>query len=130
MSPREIIVYLLLALAALIVLASSVGILVMRDAYQKLHYVTPAAVVAPVVVGVAVLVQSGFTEDSAQTWLALVFVLADGPVLAHATIRAARIRAEDDWRGGLSREHRSGHGRAQQAREAAATGQGRGGGDD
>jgi multisubunit Na+/H+ antiporter MnhG subunit len=121
-SPREIIVYLLLALAALIVLASSIGILVMRDAYQKLHYVTPVAVVAPVVVGLAVLVQSGFTEDSAQTWLALVFVLAGGPVLAHATIRAMRIRAEGDWRGG--------HGRDQQAPEAVATSRGPGGGDD
>jgi multisubunit Na+/H+ antiporter MnhG subunit len=99
-TPREIIVYLLLGLAALIVLAASVGIVVMRDAYQKLHYVTPIAVVAPVVVGLAVLVQSGFTEDSAQTWLALLFVLAGGPFLAHATIRAARIRAEGDWRGG------------------------------
>ncbi len=98
MSPREIIVYLLLGLAALIVLASSAGILVMRDPYQKLHYVSPVAVVAPVVVGLAVLIQSGFTEDSAQTWLALVFVLAGGPVLTHATIRAARIRAEGDWR--------------------------------
>jgi multisubunit Na+/H+ antiporter MnhG subunit len=99
-TPREIIVYLLLGLAALIVLAASVGIVVMRDAYQKLHYVTPIAVVAPVVVGLAVLVQSGFTEDSAQTWLVLLFVLAGGPFLAHATIRAARIRAEGDWRGG------------------------------
>lgn len=99
MSPREIIVYLLLGLAVLIVLASSAGILVMRDACQKLHYVSPVAVVAPVVVGLAILVQSGFTENSAQTWLALVFVLAGGPVLTHATIRAARIRADGDWRG-------------------------------
>lgn len=99
MTPREIIVYVLLGLAVLIVLASSAGILVMRDACQKLHYVSPVAVVAPVVVGLAILVQSGFTENSAQTWLALVFVLAGGPVLTHATIRAARIRADGDWRG-------------------------------
>jgi multicomponent Na+:H+ antiporter subunit G len=121
-SPREIIVYVLLGLAAVIVLASSVGILVMRDPYRKLHYVTPVSVVAPVVVGLAVLVQSGFTEDSVQTWLALLFVLAGGPVLTHATIRAARIRAEGDWRG---RRGRNGP-----ARESAAAGQGRGGGDD
>ena len=76
-------------------LASSVGILVMRDAYQKLHYVTPVAVVAPVLTGLAVLVQSGFTENSAQTWLALVFVLAGGAV-PRPTPRSGprRIRAE------------------------------------
>lgn len=122
MSPREIIVYLLLGLAVVIVLASSAGILVMRDPYQKLHYVSPVAVVAPVVVGLAVLVQSGFTEDSAQTWLALGFVLAGGPVLTHATIRAARIRATGDWR--------ASYGQAGSAREAAAAGPARGGGDD
>jgi multisubunit Na+/H+ antiporter MnhG subunit len=121
-SPREIIVYILLGLAALTVLASSVGILVMRDAYQKLHCVTPIAVIAPVVVGLAVLVQSGFTENAAQTWLVLVFVLAGGPFLAHATIRAARIRAAGDWRSG---PRRSG-----QAGQAASASQVSGGNDD
>jgi multicomponent Na+:H+ antiporter subunit G len=95
---REIIVCVLLASAVGTVLASAVGILVMRDVYQKLHYVTPAAIVAPLLVGLAVLVQSGFTENSAQTWLALVFVMIGGPVLSHATIRAARIRDKGDWR--------------------------------
>ncbi len=122
MTPREVVIDILLGLAVLMVFASSVGILVMRDAYQKLHYVTPIAVVAPVLVGLAVLVHSGFTENSVQTWLALAFVLVGGPVLTHATIRATRIRAEGDWRG---RRGRNGP-----ARESAAAGQARGGGDD
>ena len=92
MSVREVIVDVLLALATCTVLASSVGILVMRDVYQKLHYVTPAAIVAPLLTGLAILVQSGFTENTAETWLALVFVMIGGPYLSHATIRAARIR--------------------------------------
>ena len=53
----SVVVDVLLALAVLIVLTSSVGILVMPDVYQKLHYVTPISVVAPVLVGVAVLIQ-------------------------------------------------------------------------
>ena len=122
MTAREVIIDILLGLAVLIVFASSVGVLVMRDAYQKLHYVTPIAVVAPVLVGLAVLVKSGFTENSVQTWLAVAFMLAGGPFLTHATIRAARIRAEGDWRG---RRGRSGP-----ARESAAAGPGRGSGDD
>ncbi len=126
MSPREIIVYLLLGLAVLIVLVSSAGILIMRDSYQKLHYVTPVAVVAPVVVAVAILIQSGFTENSVMTWLALAFMIGGGPVLTHATIRAARIRAEGDWRGRAP----AGRGGTGPARESAAAGQGRGGSDD
>jgi multisubunit Na+/H+ antiporter MnhG subunit len=98
MSVRGVSVDILLGLATAIVLASSVGVLVMRDTYQKLHYVTPAAVVAPVLVALAVLVQSGCTENSAETGLALAFILIGGPVLSHATIRAVRIREKGDWR--------------------------------
>lgn len=112
MTAREVLADSLLGLAVAIVLASSVGILVMRDAYQKLHYVTPAALVAPVIVGLAVLAQSGLTLDTAETGLALVFVVIAGPFLSHATIRAARIRETGDWRAGAgqgsgSREDRS-----------------------
>lgn len=98
MTVHGIVADILLALAAVVVLASSAGILVMRDTYQRLHYVTPIAVVAPVIVALAVLVQSGWTENSGETWLGLLFMLAGGPFLAHATIRAARIRETADWR--------------------------------
>jgi multisubunit Na+/H+ antiporter MnhG subunit len=91
----------LLALAVLIVLASSVGILVMHDVYQKLHFVTPAALVAPILVGLAILVQSGWSARSSQTWLTLLLLVVAGPFLAHATIRAAHIRETGDWRTGV-----------------------------
>jgi multisubunit Na+/H+ antiporter MnhG subunit len=96
---RAIVVDVLLALAVAVTLASSVGVLVMRDAPTKLHYVTPVSMVAPVLVGLAVLVQTGYSSRSAQTWLALLFLLIAAPFLSHATIRAARSRAEGDWRG-------------------------------
>jgi multisubunit Na+/H+ antiporter MnhG subunit len=99
-SVHGIVADVLLGLAAAVVLVSSAGILVMRDAYQRLHYVAPIAVVAPVVVALAVLVQSGWTENSGETWLALLFMVVGGPFLAHATIRAARIRETGDWRQG------------------------------
>jgi len=84
----------------LVVLGSSVGILVMRDVYQKLHFVAPAALVAPVLVGIAILINSGWSSETGQTWMALLFVAIAGPVLSHATIRAARIRETGDWRPG------------------------------
>jgi multisubunit Na+/H+ antiporter MnhG subunit len=111
-SGREILADCLLGLAVVVVLASSVGILVMRDTYQKLHYVTPAALVAPIVVGLAVLAQSGLTEDTAETVLALIFIVIAGPILSHATIRAARIRATGDWRPGTGRAGAAGDGPA------------------
>ena len=107
MTGRELLADVLLGVAVLIVLASSIGILVMRDAYQKLHYVTPAALVAPFVVGLAVLAQSGLTENTVETLLALIFIVIAGPFLTHATIRAARIREKGDWRPGAGRDRGS-----------------------
>lgn len=94
----EVIADVLLGLAAALVLACCAGLAVMRDSYQRLHYVTPLAVVAPLLTGLAVLVRSGWSAASAQTWLALLFVMIAGPYLSHATIRAARIRERGDWR--------------------------------
>jgi multisubunit Na+/H+ antiporter MnhG subunit len=95
---QAIVADVLLGLAVVLVLASSVGILVIRGTYQKLHFLTPLALIAPLVVGLAVLVRSGWSENSSQTWLALLFVVIGGPFLTHATIRAARIREKGDWR--------------------------------
>jgi multicomponent Na+:H+ antiporter subunit G len=101
---RSVLTDIFLALAVLLVLASCVGLLVMRDVYQRLHYVTPVALIAPLLLGLAVLAQSGWSESSSLTWLALLFMIVAGPFLTHATIRAARIRETGDWRPGHGRE--------------------------
>jgi monovalent cation/proton antiporter MnhG/PhaG subunit len=97
---KEVFADVLLGVAAVIVLASALGILVMRDVYRKLHFVTPAALVAPALVALAVFVQQGLDENTGETVLALLFVMIAGPYLTHATIRAARIRERGDWRPG------------------------------
>ncbi len=88
----------LLGLAVLVVLGASIGVLVMRDAYQKLHFVTPAALVAPALVALAIGVQVGAQENTGETFLALLFMVIAGPFLSHATIRALRVREKGDWR--------------------------------
>jgi multisubunit Na+/H+ antiporter MnhG subunit len=95
---RSIIADVLLGLAALTVVSASVGVLMMRDAYAKLHFVTPAALVAPVLVALAVFVQTGLDENTGETLVALAFLVIGGPFLTHATIRAIRIREKGDWR--------------------------------
>lgn len=96
---REVVTDALLALAVLTVAAAALGVAVMPDAYAKLHYVTPAAVVAPVLVALAILVTEGLDENTGETVLALVIMVAVAPFLSHATIRAIRVRQEGDWRG-------------------------------
>jgi monovalent cation/proton antiporter MnhG/PhaG subunit len=95
---REIITDVLLALAVLTVAAAALGVAVMPDAYTRLHYVTPAAVVAPLFVTLAIFVREGFDENTGETVVALVFMVAAAPFLSHATIRAMRVRDRGDWR--------------------------------
>jgi multisubunit Na+/H+ antiporter MnhG subunit len=95
---KDIFSDILLGLAVLIVLASSIGVLVMRDAYQKLHFVTPVGLVAPALVALAVMVQHGVHEMTGEAFLALFFMILAGPFLSHATIRAIRVREKGDWR--------------------------------
>ena len=95
---RQVVADILLGLAVVTTLGASVGVLLMRDAYQKLHFVTPAAVVAPLLVALAIFVQMGLVENTGETFLALLFMVIAGPFLSHATIRAIRIREQGDWR--------------------------------
>jgi len=96
---REVIADALLTVAVLVVAASALGVLIMPNASARLHYVTPAAVVAPVLVMLAVFVTEGLNENTGETVVALFFMIAAAPFLSHATIRAIRVREEGDWRG-------------------------------
>lgn len=95
---QDVVSDVLLGLAVIMLLVSSLGVAVMDDVYQRIHFVTPAALVAPVLVALAVTVQEGYSENTTETWLAVFFVVIAGPVLSHATVRAARIRDKGDWR--------------------------------
>jgi multisubunit Na+/H+ antiporter MnhG subunit len=96
---RAVAADVLLGLAVLVTAVSCIGVLIMRDVFQKIHYVTPVSVVAPVLVALAVLVRSGWSNRSAVAWLTVFFLVLASPVLSHATMRAARIRSQGDWRG-------------------------------
>jgi multisubunit Na+/H+ antiporter MnhG subunit len=97
---KDVFSDVLLGLAVVVVAGAALGVLLMRDACQKLHFVTPAALVAPVLVTLAVLVQMGADENTGETCLALFFLVIAGPYLSHATMRAIRVREKGDWRPG------------------------------
>ena len=98
MIARDVCADVLLGLAVLVVASASLGVLLMKDACDKLHFVTPAALVAPVLVALAVLVQMGLYENTGETCLALLVMVIAGPYLSHATMRAIRVREKGDWR--------------------------------
>jgi multicomponent Na+:H+ antiporter subunit G len=98
LSPRELAVLVLLALGVGVTLLSCVGVLVMRDAYDRLHYTAPAAVLAPVAIAAAVVLEERLSAAGIKAVLVALVLVATNPVLGHATARAARIRQFGGWR--------------------------------
>ena len=81
---------LLIAGAAVAVLAC-LGVLLMRDALDRLHY-TGALTAAALLVGAAVLVRESFSLIGDRAVIVAVLVLVTNPVLTHATARALHKR--------------------------------------
>ena len=92
MSMTAVLVIILLAAGAAVELLCCVGLLLMRNAFDRLHYLGPAATLGPVLIGAAVLVRHSSVQSCIKVILLVIMLLLINPVLTHATARAARIR--------------------------------------
>jgi multisubunit Na+/H+ antiporter MnhG subunit len=86
------VVGVLLTVGVLSVLLSAAGVVAAKTGWDKLHYTGPATVVAPVAITAAVLVEEPLSSAGIKAVLVAVVLLLTGPVLVHATARAARVR--------------------------------------
>jgi multicomponent Na+:H+ antiporter subunit G len=92
MSVGDVLVGVLLALGAASVWLSCAGLVAARSSWDKLHFTGPATVVAPVALAGAVLVQEPLSSAGIKAVLVCLVMLLTGPVVLHATARAARVR--------------------------------------
>ncbi|HSN32963.1 MAG TPA: monovalent cation/H(+) antiporter subunit G [Ideonella sp.] len=88
----SVVVAVLVGLAVAINLLSAIGALVMRDAYQRLHYLAPASSLAPLLLTVAFFLGEPDKLVGCKMLVLLLVVNAVNGVATHATARAARIR--------------------------------------
>ena len=96
MSASSVAVSALLAFAVAVELTCCLGVLVMDDAYDKLHYLGPAAIVGPLAVAAAVIINESLSQAGVKTLLTAGLLIVASPVLSHATARALYIRQRDD----------------------------------
>ncbi|HET8672137.1 MAG TPA: monovalent cation/H(+) antiporter subunit G [Thermoleophilaceae bacterium] len=96
MNVRHAAEYVLLVLGVGLQVLSAIGVLAMRSVYDRLHYVSSASV-GGALVAVAVTVRESFSLIGNKTLFIAFFLLVTGPVLVHATARAARIRERGEW---------------------------------
>jgi multicomponent Na+:H+ antiporter subunit G len=99
-SVRHVAATVLLAAGGSLQLLAVLGLALMRNAYDRLHFVGLAAVGA-LLVAVGILVRESFSligDKALVTGLVLVVL---GPVLTHVTARSLRVREHGDWRAGI-----------------------------
>jgi len=74
-------------------LACCAGLLVARDAFDRLHYAGAAGTVPSILIAAAVWVHEGPTQPSLNAAVVAVVLLLLNPLVVHATARAGRIAA-------------------------------------
>ena len=93
----DVAVALFLALGVASALMGAVGLLATRDPYDQLHFTGPATVIGPIAIAAAVLVEEPLSSAGIKALLLAMIMVATGPILLHATARAARIRERGRW---------------------------------
>lgn len=87
----------LLWIGACLELLSCLGLLVMRNVYDRLHLGSPA-ILGVVFIAAAVVVDKSFSTVGDKAILIAFFALVGGPLITHALGRMARIVERGDWR--------------------------------
>ena len=87
---------ILLAAGALLLIVCSLGVLLMDDVFDRLHFVGPSILGVWAVV-LAIVVEARFSSSGIKALLVAVLLTVAGPVLTHATARAARVRQYGQW---------------------------------
>lgn len=94
MSAQDIVVDVLVAVGVAGELGCALGLVLMRDVFDRLHYSMAASTVPPFLITAAVIVEEKWTQPAINALLAAVALFVINPVLAHATARAARTRRQ------------------------------------
>ena len=97
MSCREVVALVLMILGGLLELLAVLGLCLMRNAYDRLHYVSMAGFGA-LLIGVAVVFRESFSLIGDKALLVGVVLVLTGPVLVHSTARSLLTRELGDWR--------------------------------
>ncbi len=98
MNAHQWAIALLLGFAVAITWICCIGLVAMRDPYQKLHYIAPPASLGVFAIFLALLLQKGWNQASIKALIIVGVLTLLNSVVSHATARAFRMRAHGDWR--------------------------------
>jgi multisubunit Na+/H+ antiporter MnhG subunit len=93
---KDVVVVALLAIGVGLQLLAALGLIAMRDTLARIHYLGPAGF-GLLSIALAILVEESFSMVGDKALLSAAVVLLGGPVLAHVTARAVRVRRRGGW---------------------------------
>ena len=94
---KTIVIEALLAAAVLIIVISVLGMLRMRDPYQRMHYISPPASLSAVFITVAIFLQQGVKAVSFKAAFTALVLVGMNTIVTHAAARSFRIAEIKDW---------------------------------
>jgi monovalent cation/proton antiporter MnhG/PhaG subunit len=87
----------LLGAAVLVALLSAVGIAVMRDPYQRLHFISPPASLSALLVVLALLAYEPQKQAALKAFVVAFVLYFMNAIVTHATARAHFVRENGTW---------------------------------
>lgn len=103
MRASQVIATGLLVLGVGLELCAVLGVVVMRSAFDRLHYVGLAGYGA-LLIAIAILARESFSLIGDKALATGAVLLLIGPVLVHTSARSFRTRERGDWREGIEAE--------------------------
>jgi monovalent cation/proton antiporter MnhG/PhaG subunit len=97
MNAHQLAIEVLLWIAVVSIAVSVLGMLLMKDFFEKLHYMGTVAAISAGCILAAVCLQEGWGQAAIKTILVFAIGLLMNAVLTHATARAARVRNLGHW---------------------------------
>jgi multicomponent Na+:H+ antiporter subunit G len=97
---RHVVAIVLLGAGVAIEVLAVIGVTVMRNIFDRLHYVGLAGFGA-LLVGSSILVQEGFSLIGDKAIAIGLVIVVLSPVMVHTTARSLRAREYGDWRAGI-----------------------------
>jgi monovalent cation/proton antiporter MnhG/PhaG subunit len=96
-SAQDAVVALLLAVGVGVELLCCIGVLVMRDVFDRLHYTGLASSLGPAALAAAIVIAESFSWAGIKALLIAALLWVTNAVLTHATGRAAHVRRYGRW---------------------------------
>ena len=94
----HIFIDVLLVAGAGAALLSSLGVLIVSDFYDRLHYMGPAGSVGAVAIATSILLRDPSSPEGIKVFMVGVLLAVTNSVLTHATARAGRVHQLGDWK--------------------------------